>query len=54
MLRTCATEAVTAGLLRKIGILRETGVELGFGRRHLAVGECDAIEHTDDALGGRA
>src|SRR5262249_19318148 len=38
-------KAVAAGLLCEAGILPKLGVELGFGRRQLAVGERDAIEH---------
>ena len=44
-------DAVAARLLGEVGIFRELVVEPGFRRRHLAVGQRDAIEHADQALG---
>ena len=42
------------GCLARSAILGELIVKPGFRRRHLAVGQGDAIEHADQALGHRA
>ena len=46
-------EAVPSWLVGEVCVLRELIVQLRLGRRHLAVGKRNTIEHSDDALGHR-
>ena len=52
--RVSDRDAIAARLARQVGVFGELVVEPGLRRRHLAVGQRDAIEHADHALGHRA